>query len=53
MVIFELRVNREHFIEYSFLAQRISMPDLRPADKERQILTIKDVVLRDIDNTKE
>lgn len=53
LVIFELRVSREHFIEYSFLVQRISMLDLRPADKERQILTTKDVVLRDTDNPEE
>lgn len=52
MVTFELRVTRECFTEYSFEAQRVSMPDLRAADKGREKLIIKDVVMGDTHNTK-
>lgn len=50
MVSFELRMTRGHFTECSYVAQIISMPDLRPADKERQMLMIKDIVMGDTEN---
>lgn len=50
MAIFELRITRGHFTECSYDAQVISMPDLRPADKERQMLMIKDIVMGDKEN---
>ena len=50
MVIFELRMTRGHFTECSYDAQIISTPDLKPADKERQMLMIKDIVMGDTEN---